>query len=51
MEIPQFIFNVLVIGNIIAITTVGSTLTHRILRLFNFAYADFYDIGSLFYLA
>jgi hypothetical protein len=37
----------LVIGSIIALTTVGLTLTHGILRLSNFAYADFYDIGSL----
>ncbi|MGP0127797.1 MAG: branched-chain amino acid ABC transporter permease [cyanobacterium endosymbiont of Rhopalodia musculus] len=46
MEIPQLIFNGLVIGSIIALTAVGLTLTYGILRLSNFAHADFMTLGA-----
>ena len=46
MEIPQLIFNGLVIGSIIALTAVGLTLTYGVLRLSNFAHADFMTLGA-----
>lgn len=46
MEIPQLIFNGLVIGSIIALTAVGLSLTYGVLRLSNFAHADFMTLGA-----
>ena len=51
MDIQQFaqlIINGIAVGSIIALGSVGLTLTYGILRLSNFAHGDFLTLGAYF---
>ncbi|NDJ18491.1 branched-chain amino acid ABC transporter permease [Myxacorys almedinensis] len=47
-QIAQLIVNGLSVGSIIALSSVGLTLTYGILRLSNFAHGDFMTLGAYF---
>ncbi|MEA5535515.1 branched-chain amino acid ABC transporter permease [Crocosphaera sp. XPORK-15E] len=46
LETVQNLFNGLAIGSVIALASVGLTLTYGILRLSNFAHGDFLTLGA-----
>ncbi|MEA5511094.1 branched-chain amino acid ABC transporter permease [Crocosphaera sp. UHCC 0190] len=46
LETAQNLFNGLAIGSVIALASVGLTLTYGILRLSNFAHGDFLTLGA-----
>jgi neutral amino acid transport system permease protein len=45
-QIPQLTVNGIAVGSIIALASVGLTLTYGILRLSNFAHGDFLTLGA-----
>jgi neutral amino acid transport system permease protein len=45
-DLAQLLFNGIAVGSIIALSTVGLTLTYGILKLSNFAHGDFMTLGA-----